>query len=196
VHETVADEFTRRFVEAMGELRVGDPMDPDTQIGPLAMPQLVDELEEQVRETVLKGGRVLVGGRRLDRPGNFFAPTVIVDVPAESPAARDEMFGPVAAVFRARDAGEAIRIANDSRYGLGASAWTRNDAEARRFASELESGQVFINSMVVSDPRFPFGGIKRSGYGRELSDIGLREFVNIKTVRFGGVATETESNTE
>jgi succinate-semialdehyde dehydrogenase/glutarate-semialdehyde dehydrogenase len=196
VHEKIADDFTRRFVDGMRALRIGDPMNPDTQIGPLALPQLVEELEEQVRETVRQGGRVLLGGQRLDRLGNFFAPTVIVDVPAGSPAARDEMFGPVAAVFRARDAADAIRIANDSRYGLGASAWTADDGEAQRFASEIESGQVFINSMVISDPRFPFGGVKRSGYGRELSEIGLREFVNIKTVRFGASAADRASNTE
>ena len=196
VHEAVADEFTHKFVEGMRALRVGDPMDPHTEVGPLAMPQLVAELEEQVRETVRRGGRVLVGGKRINRPGNFFPPTVIVDVPPESPAARDEMFGPVAAVFRARDAGDAIRIANDSRYGLGASAWTSDEREAERFATELETGQVFINSMVISDPRFPFGGVKRSGYGRELSDIGLREFVNIKTVRFGTSAGARASNTE
>ena len=196
VHERIADEFTSRFLEGMRALRIGDPMDSETQIGPLALPQLVDELEEQVRETVALGGRILLGGRRLDRPGNFFPPTVIVDVPAESPAARDEMFGPVAALFRARGVDDAIRIANDSRFGLGASAWTANDDEAQRFASDIESGQVFINSMVISDPRFPFGGVKRSGYGRELSDFGLREFVNVKTVRFGVSAAARESNTE
>ena len=196
VHEAVADEFERRFVEAMRALRVGDPMDPKTQVGPLATPQLVDELEEQVRETIRRGGRAVIGGQRLDRPGNFFAPTVLVDVPADSPAARDETFGPVAALFRARDAADAIRIANDSRYGLGASVWTTDDAEAERFATEIESGQVFINSMVISDPRFPFGGVKKSGYGRELSEVGLREFVNIKTVRYGATAAAGESNTE
>ena len=195
VHEAIADDFEHRFVDGMRALRIGDPMDPETQVGPLAMPQLVDELEEQVRETVRKGGRVLAGGKRLDRPGYFFAPTVIVDVPHDSPAARDELFGPVAALFRARDIDDAIRLANDSRFGLGASAWTRDDAEAERFAMEIESGQVFINAMVVSDPRFPFGGVKKSGYGRELSDIGLREFVNIKTVRYGTDQPD-EANTE
>ena len=185
VHQSVADEFERRFVDGMRGLRVGDPMAPDTQIGPLATPGLVEELEEQVRETLRLGGRLLLGGTRVDRRGNFFAPTVIADAPPESPAARDELFGPVATLFRVADIDEAIRVANRSRYGLGASAWTADAAEAERFAGEIESGQVFINSMVVSDPRFPFGGIKRSGYGRELSAIGLREFVNVKTVRFG-----------
>ena len=184
IHESIADDFERRFVEEMRALRVGDPRQPDTHIGPLAMPQLVDELDDQVRETVRLGGRILLGGTRLDRPGNFFAPTVLTDIPPASPAARDELFGPVAALFRVRDIDEAIDVANNSRYGLGASAWTRVAAEADRFAREIESGQVFINSMVVSDPRFPFGGIKRSGYGRELAAVGLREFVNVKTVRF------------
>ena len=196
VHAAIADRFERELVAGMRALRVGDPMDPATQVGPLATPKLVDELEEQVRETVRRGGRVLVGGRRLEGPGSFFAPTVIVDVPWDSPAARDETFGPVAALFRARDAGDAIRIANSSRYGLGASVWTTDDSEAERFATEIESGQVFINSMVMSDPRFPFGGVKKSGHGRELSDVGLREFVNIKTVRYGASAGRGESNTE
>ena len=195
IHESIADEFEGRFIEEMRALRVGDPKRPDTQVGPLAMPQLLDELDEQVRETVRLGGRILVGGTRLDRPGNYFAPTVLTDIPPGSPAARDELFGPVAALFRVRDIDEAIRMANDSRYGLGASAWTGKADEAERFAREIESGQVFINSMVVSDPRFPFGGIKRSGYGRELAAVGLREFVNMKTVRFAA-ESPASANTE
>ncbi|HET9454680.1 MAG TPA: NAD-dependent succinate-semialdehyde dehydrogenase [Gemmatimonadaceae bacterium] len=187
VHERIADDFERRFVAAFAALRVGDPMHPDTQVGPLAGAQLVDDLEKQVRESVARGARVLAGGRRLDRAGFFFAPTVIADAPAGSPAYREELFGPVATVFRARDASDAIRIANDTKFGLGSAVWTTDPREAERFARELEAGTVFVNGMVSSDPRFPFGGVKASGYGRELSDYGLREFVNVKTVRIFGL---------
>ena len=187
VHERIADDFERRFVTALAALRVGDPMQADTQVGPLAGPQLVEDLERQVRESVAQGARVLTGGKRLDRPGFFFAPTVIADAPAGSPAYREELFGPVATVFRARDAADAIRIANDTKFGLGSAVWTTDVREAERFARELEAGTVFVNGMVSSDPRFPFGGVKASGYGRELSDYGLREFVNIKTVRVFGL---------
>ncbi|OYV72065.1 MAG: NADP-dependent succinic semialdehyde dehydrogenase, partial [Deltaproteobacteria bacterium 21-66-5] len=183
VHETVADAFTERFVPAMAALVVGDPMDDRTQVGPLASPRLAADLEAQVRRSVELGARVLVGGRRIDGPGCYFQPTVLADVPAGSPAYADELFGPVASLFRARDLDDAIRIANDTRFGLGASAWTRDAGEARRFARDLEAGSVFVNAMVASDPRFPFGGVKTSGYGRELSGFGLREFVNVKTVR-------------
>ena len=183
VHRDVADEFLDRFVRAMDGLVVGDPMDERTQVGPLSTAQAVRELEEQVDRSVALGARVRAGGRRLDGPGFFFRPTVLTDVPRGSPAYADELFGPVASVFLVGDADEAIAIANDTRFGLGASAWTRDRAEARRFARELEAGSVFVNAMVASDPRFPFGGVKRSGYGRELSGFGLREFVNVKTVR-------------
>ena len=178
-----ADDFERCFTERMRSLRVGDPMDPATDIGPLATAQIADDLAHQVARTVEMGGRVVTGGKRLAGPGNYFEPTVLVDIPPESPAYREEMFGPVAAVFRVRDIGHAIRIANDTTFGLGASVWTADPGEARRFAEELETGQVFVNAMVASDPRFPFGGAKHSGYGRELAVYGLREFVNIKTVR-------------
>jgi len=183
VHERIADEFTRRFVDRMARLTVGDPADSATDIGPLATQQIVDDLERQVTESVQRGARVLTGGKRLTGPGNYYQPTVLADIPADSPAYRDELFGPVASLFRARDLDDAIRIANDTPFGLAAAAWTRDDAEADRFARDLEAGTVFINGMVASDPRFPFGGVKSSGYGRELGPWGLREFVNIKTVR-------------
>ena len=156
---------------------------PDTDIGPLATRQIADDLEKQVAESVRLGARVLTGGKRVSGAGNYFEPTVLADVPANSPAYRDELFGPVAALFRARDLDDAIRIANDTSFGLGAAAWTRDQAETDRFIRDLEAGTVFINGMVASDPRFPFGGVKHSGYGRELGPWGLQEFVNIKTVR-------------
>jgi succinate-semialdehyde dehydrogenase/glutarate-semialdehyde dehydrogenase len=183
VHRAIADDFERRFVTAVAGLQVGDPMSPDTRVGPLASEQLVRELEEQVERTVRAGARVLTGGARLSGRGWFYAPTVLTDVPPDSSAYRDELFGPVASLFRVANTDEAIRLANDTRFGLASSAWTRDPAEADRFATELEAGTVFVNGMVASDPRFPFGGIKASGYGRELGAHGLREFTNVKTVR-------------
>jgi succinate-semialdehyde dehydrogenase/glutarate-semialdehyde dehydrogenase len=193
VHERVADEFTKRFVEKMRALSVGDPMLPTTDIGPLATRQIVDDLEKQVDESVRRGARVLIGGKRIAGAGNYFEPTVLADIPTDSPAYRDELFGPVASVFRARDLDDAIRIANDTTFGLAAAAWTRDDAESERFVRDLEAGTVFINGMVASDPRFPFGGVKNSGYGRELGPWGLREFVNIKTVRRQAVAASAHT---
>ena len=189
VAEAVADDFERRFVEGMRALRVGDPMSGQTDVGPLATPGIVEDLEKQVTESVARGARVLTGGKRGAGDGNYFEPTVLTDVPRHAPAFHEEMFGPVATLFRVRDASAAIALANDTTFGLGASVWTRDAAEAARFAEEIEAGQVFINAMVASDPRFPFGGVKRSGFGRELSAYGLREFVNIKTVR--SAASET-----
>jgi succinate-semialdehyde dehydrogenase/glutarate-semialdehyde dehydrogenase len=183
VHRAIADDFERRFVSVMAALKVGDPMSPDTRVGPLASEQLLRELDEQVQRTLRAGARVLTGGRRLDGPGWFYAPTVLTDIPPDSPASRDELFGPVASLFRAADIDAAIRIANDTRFGLAASAWSRDAREIDRFATELEAGSVFVNGMVASDPRFPFGGTKASGYGRELGAYGLREFTNVKTVR-------------
>jgi succinate-semialdehyde dehydrogenase / glutarate-semialdehyde dehydrogenase len=183
VDRRVAAEFERRFVAAMEAMRVGDPMDEATQIGPLATPEILEGLDEQVRRSVEMGARVLTGGKRLDRPGNYYAPTVLADVPVEAPAYREELFGPVAVLFRADGVGEAVRLANDTEFGLGASAWTTDAAEQRTFVEEIEAGMVFVNGMVASDARLPFGGVKRSGYGRELSGYGIREFVNVKAVR-------------
>ena len=182
VSEEVADEFERRLVAGMEALVVGDPMDPATDVGPLANESQVKTLADQIGRSVRAGARLLTGGYRLDRPGYYFAPGVLTNIAEDSPAYRDEIFGPVALLFRVRDVDEAIRIANDSDFGLGASAWTRNERERDRFIAELEAGMVFINAMVASDPRVPFGGVKRSGFGRELSHYGIREFVNIKTV--------------
>lgn len=175
-------EFERRFVEAMEALTIGNPIDDTVQVGPLATEAILTDLEAQVNKSVELGARLLTGGKRLDRIGFYFAPTVLTDIPEESPAYREELFGPVASLFRARDLDHAIEIANDTTFGLGASAWTIDIEEQARFIEELEAGCVFINGMVASDPRLPFGGIKRSGYGRELGAHGIREFVNIKTV--------------
>ena len=183
VHEAIAEQFVAGFTSGMRALRMGDPLDSATQLGPLATAKLAEELEAQVSESVAKGARLMCGGRRPTPESAFFPPTVLTHIPRESPAYRDELFGPVGCVFVARDVDDAIRIANDTRFGLGASAWTTDPAEQERFARELDAGSVFVNDMVASDPRFPFGGVKASGYGRELSDVGLREFTNVKTVR-------------
>ncbi len=182
VQESIAAEFERRFVAGFEALTVGDPMDPATDVGPLANASQVTTIGQQVERSVAAGARLLTGGRRLDRPGYYYAPTVLTGVTPDSPAYHDEVFGPVAILFRARDVDDAIRLANDTPFGLGASAWTNDAAERARFVAELEAGMVFINAMVASDPRVPFGGVKQSGYGRELSSQGMREFVNIKTV--------------
>jgi succinate-semialdehyde dehydrogenase / glutarate-semialdehyde dehydrogenase len=182
VAEPVADEFQRRFVERMQALRIGDPFEDATELGPLASAEAVTSLDADVRKSVEAGAKVLTGGHPIKRLGNFYEPTVLTDIPVESPAYREEFFGPVASLFRARDLDDAIRIANDSRFGLGASAWTNDDRERERLINELEAGMVFINKMVASDPRIPFGGVKQSGHGRELGVFGIHEFVNIKTV--------------
>jgi succinate-semialdehyde dehydrogenase/glutarate-semialdehyde dehydrogenase len=198
VHEEIADEFERRFVERMESLRVGDPMDESTEIGPLATADILDDLDRQVRESERAGARVLTGGKRLGGPGYYYAPTVLTNIPKGSPAYREELFGPVASLFRARAIDEAIAIANDSDFGLGSSAWTSEEEERERFIEEIEAGCVFINGMVASDPRMPFGGVKESGYGRELGVFGIREFVNIKTVwvKDAGEAQANRSSTE
>jgi succinate-semialdehyde dehydrogenase/glutarate-semialdehyde dehydrogenase len=182
VAEKIADEFERKFVSKMEALKVGDPFDEKTELGPLATADGVADLDRDVQKTITAGARVLTGGKPLQRPGNFYAPTVLTNIPKDSPAYREELFGPVASVFRAKDLDHAIQIANDSRFGLGASAWTNDKNERERFINDLESGMVFINRMVASDPRIPFGGVKWSGHGRELGAHGIREFTNIKTV--------------
>ena len=196
VHGEIADEFERRYVEAMQALKVGDPMDEETDMGPLAMPQILDDVDEQVRKSVEAGAKILTGGKPMGAEGNFYPPTVITDIPEDSPAYKEEIFGPVASLFRARDIDEAIRIANDTSFGLGASAWTNDPEEQETFINEIEAGQVFINSMVASDPRMPFGGVKASGYGRELSVYGMREFVNVKTVWIENGVSRKRSETE
>ncbi|HXU61125.1 MAG TPA: aldehyde dehydrogenase family protein, partial [Polyangia bacterium] len=188
VADAVYDRFAPAFVAAMKALVVGDPSDPRTQIGPLATAAIRDGVAEQVAQSVKAGARLLTGGGVLPRAGFYYEPTVLADVPADAPAARDEVFGPVAALFRVRDTAEAIAVANATSFGLGAAAFTRDAAEAERLGRELAAGSVFINAMVASDPRFPFGGVKRSGYGRELSIYGMREFMNVKTVRMAGLA--------
>jgi succinate-semialdehyde dehydrogenase / glutarate-semialdehyde dehydrogenase len=184
--EPIADEYESKFAQQMKSLKVGDPFEDGIEVGPLVNADAVATLDEQVRKTVAAGARVLAGGHRLDRPGYFYAPTVLTNIPAGSPGDCEELFGPVACVYRAKDAGDAIRIANNSRYGLGASVWTSDKTEAECFIRELESGMVFINQMVASDPRVPFGGVKRSGHGRELGVFGIREFTNTKTVWIQG----------
>jgi succinate-semialdehyde dehydrogenase / glutarate-semialdehyde dehydrogenase len=178
----VYDEFEQRFAAAMRALRLGDPLHPDTDIGPLATRAIRDELHQQVRDSVAAGAHLLCGGRIPDRTGWFYEPTILTDIPSSAPARCEELFGPVASLFRVRDIDEAIALANDSPYGLGSAAWTNDPAEQDRFVDELEAGIVHINGMVASDPRLPFGGVKRSGYGRELGRPGILEFVNLKTV--------------
>ena len=183
VAEPIMEEFQGKFVSQMEALKIGDPLDESTELGPLATADGVTSLDADVKKTVAAGARVLTGGKPLDnRPGNYYSPTVLTDIPLNSPAYREELFGPVACLFPAKNLEDAIRIANDSKFGLGASAWTNDAAERDRFIHDLEAGMVFINRMVASDPRLPFGGVKKSGHGRELGPYGIREFTNIKTV--------------
>jgi len=183
VVDAVADEFEQRFVGKFQTLKIGDPMDENTDVGPLATPGILEDLDKLVQVCIEKGSKVLIGGHPLsDRPGNFYPPTILTDFPRGTPADEEEFFGPVALLFRVPDIDAAIKLANSTPFGLGASAWTRDEEQAHRLVDELEAGAVFINGLVKSDPRLPFGGIKRSGYGRELGIQGIQEFVNIKTV--------------
>lgn len=182
VSTEVYAEFERRFVAKMTALQVGDPLMESTDIGPLATEQILKDVETQVSLSVAAGAHVLCGGKRLGGVGNFYEPTVLANIPSDSPASCEEVFGPVAMLFRVKTIDDAIALANGTNFGLGAAAWTNDSQERSRFIEELEAGCVFINGMVASDPRLPFGGIKNSGYGRELGEYGIREFVNIKTV--------------
>ena len=182
VLDEIAEKFESGFVSRMKSLKVGDPMDSQTDLGPLSTADAVKSLHADVQKTIQAGARVLTGGRPIERPGNYYEPTVLTNIPKDSPAYREEFFGPVASVFRVKNIDDAIRLANDSRFGLGASAWTNDPQEREQFENEIQAGMVFINKMVVSDPRMPFGGVKSSGHGRELGVHGIREFTNIKTV--------------
>jgi succinate-semialdehyde dehydrogenase/glutarate-semialdehyde dehydrogenase len=193
IHEKIYDEFMGRFVDAVASLRVGDPLHPKTEVGPLATAQIRDDLESQVNATVAAGARVHTGGTRIDGPGFFFLPTVLSDIPAGSPGESQELFGPVASVWKVTSIDEAIQRANGTSFGLGASVWTEDAGERARLVRDIEAGLVFINGMVVSEPALPFGGVKSSGYGRELGAFGIREFVNIKSVKLAnGSHVKTE----
>jgi succinate-semialdehyde dehydrogenase / glutarate-semialdehyde dehydrogenase len=193
VEEAIADEFEKRFVAAVGALKVGNPMDRTNQVGPLARADLVDDLERQVDESVRLGARAVVGGKRVQGDGYYFEPTVLTNVRPGMPAYHEETFGPVAAVIRVKDSEDALRVANDTDFGLGSNIWTRDVERGKRMAEAVEAGLVFINGMVASDARLPFGGVKRSGYGRELSEYGIKEFTNIQTVWVGPAKSATPS---
>ena len=182
VHEEIADEFVSRMVARLESLKIGDPLDSSTQMGPLANPDAVEEIDRQVQETISAGARLHTGGKPLGGPGSFYPPTLLTDIPDGSPGHDEELFGPVALVWRARDVDDAIRIANDSDLGLGGSAWTTDPAEQERFTTEVDTGMIYINHFTESTPEVPFGGTKNSGYGRELAEYGPKSFVNAKTV--------------
>jgi succinate-semialdehyde dehydrogenase/glutarate-semialdehyde dehydrogenase len=182
IHEAVYDAFVARFVAGLERLKVGDPMQDDTDVGPLATEQVLADVTQQVAGSVAAGARLLCGGTRIGTRGNFYAPTALADIPRTAPAYREEVFGPVASLFKVKDIDAAITLANDTPFGLGSSVWTSDEAEQRRFIDELDAGQTFVNTLVASDPRVPFGGVKRSGHGRELAAVGIREFINLKTV--------------
>jgi len=196
VAQRIVEDFTTRFVERMRSLVVGDPMDERTNVGPLATEKIRDDLHSQVTRSAKDGASLLVGGAPRAGKGFYYEPTVMRDDTRNSAAFREETFGPLAVITSVRDTSDAIAAANDSRFGLGAAAWSRDEKEIRRFARELDAGSVFVNGMVASDARFPFGGVKKSGYGRELAAFGMHEFVNVKTVRIRGAAAASGSTTE
>ncbi|MGF1672852.1 MAG: aldehyde dehydrogenase family protein, partial [Rivularia sp. (in: cyanobacteria)] len=183
VAEAVADKFEKLLLEKFQALKIGDPMEENTDIGPLATPDILKELDQQVQNSLDNGAKILLGGKPLSNmKGNYYPPTILTDISPDSATAKEEFFGPVAMLFRVKDIDAAINLANDTPFGLGASAWTTDTVEQQRLISEIEAGAVFINGLVKSDPRLPFGGTKLSGYGRELSIQGIHEFINVKTV--------------
>jgi succinate-semialdehyde dehydrogenase/glutarate-semialdehyde dehydrogenase len=182
IADAIYDQYLAQFVERMKKLKLGDPREETTEVAPLSSEHILRGVDDQVQKSVAAGAKILCGGKRTAGLGYFYEPTVLAEIPKSAPAYREEVFGPVALFFRARDRNEAVAIANDSNFGLGASVWTNDAAEQEFFSHELQSGMVFVNAMVASDPRVPFGGIKRSGYGRELGAEGIREFTNVKTV--------------
>ncbi len=195
VHEDVYDDFLERFVAGVNAVKVGDPMNASTELGPLATSDIRDELAAQVEKTISLGAKALCGGKKIDGSGFYYEPTVLTDIPDGSPADDEELFGPVASVWKATGIDHALEIANSSRFGLGASAWTDHPAERERFIRDIQSGLVFVNGMVASEAGLPFGGVKDSGYGRELSEFGITEFVNIKSVKLAE-KTATQASTE
>jgi succinate-semialdehyde dehydrogenase/glutarate-semialdehyde dehydrogenase len=183
VVDSIADEFIKRFQAALSALKAGDPMDEKTTLGPLSSEAALVQLLGQVKLAVSKGARLLLGGKRIDRPGSYMEPSILTDIKPDNPAFRDEFFGPVALFFRVKDEAAAIALANDSDFGLGGSVWTKDHDRGHKVASKVETGMMFVNNIDWSDPELPFGGIKDSGYGRELGDMGIQEFVNKKLVR-------------
>jgi succinate-semialdehyde dehydrogenase/glutarate-semialdehyde dehydrogenase len=196
IHERVYAEFERRMVEKLGALKVADPKLEDTDIGPIATESGRDGIADQVERSVKAGAKLLIGGKKLSGPGYYYAPTALSDIPESAPVYREEVFGPVALLFKVKSIDEAIALANDSHFGLGSSVWTRDVSERERFINELEAGLTFVNAMVASDARLPFGGVKRSGFGRELGSVGIREFVNIKSVVIREVAAADKAASE
>jgi succinate-semialdehyde dehydrogenase/glutarate-semialdehyde dehydrogenase len=194
IHTSIYDDFEQRFAAAMAALWVGDPLAPETDLGPLASPQALRKLADQVTAATIAGGRIITGGRHIPGPGNFFQPTVIADVPRNAAIAREEIFGPVALLFRVESLDDAIALANDTPFGLAATAFTQNPHEQQRLAAELHCGGVFFNTLVASDPRLPFGGIKKSGYGRELGAPGMHEFLNAKTIVLEGTQPSAQAS--
>jgi len=182
VVESIVEEFTKRFVQEMKKIKMGNPLDTDTDQGPMAREDLLLELDAQVKRSITAGAKLILGGKRVDRPGSFYEATVLTGIEKGMPAYNEEIFGPVAAIITVKDTEEAVRVANETNFGLGSSLWTEDIDKAKLIAKEIEAGSVFINGLMKSDPKLPFGGIKISGYGRELSHYGIKEFVNIKTV--------------